>query len=157
MTAAIDYKTKLVSQLISSCYQAQNGYRSAASVVEDEALRRLFEIYAQQRTRFAEELREYLPNSGESAWGVETPGNIFGEQRSLSGHESIRECLEIDSMTLDVYKEALAHRSLPTRAHFLISSQLALMQRVHDRMSTMLQEGGERKMRTPWRAQRVSA
>lgn len=154
MTAAIDYKTRLVTQLISSCYKAQNGYRSAASAVEDDALRRLFEIYAQQRTRFAEELREYLPISESIEGHGETPAYMFSDERSRSGRESIRQCLEIDSRTLDLYKEALAHRSLPTRAHFLISAQLALMQRVHDRMSTMLQD---RAARPSLQAQRISA
>jgi Domain of unknown function (DUF2383) len=155
MTAAIHYhKTKVVSQLISSCYEAQAGYRSAASAVEDDTLRRLFEIYAQQRTRFAEELREYLPVSEETDFETGARTQLFGEQRPVSQNEYIRECLEIDSRTLDMYKETLAHRSLPTRAHFLISSQLALLERVHDRMSTMLQD---RPVRTPLPAQRISA
>ncbi|MGZ8899355.1 MAG: DUF2383 domain-containing protein [Limisphaerales bacterium] len=153
MTAAIHHKTKLVSPLISSCYEAQEGYRSAASAVEDETLRRLFEIYAQQRTRFAEELREYLPMSEETDFETGTTTQFFGDQRVLSRHESIRECLEIDSRTLEMYKEALAHRMLPTRTHFLISSQLALLERVHDRMSTMLQD---RAVRAPLQAQRIT-
>lgn len=153
MTAAIDYKTKLVSQLISSCYKAQNGFRSAASAVEDDTLRRLFEIYAQQRTRFAEELREYLP-AEELDGDAGRAAQYFEDERFLLGHDSIRECLEIDSKTVELYKQALAHRSLPARAHFLISSQLALLQRVHDRMSMMLHGSGER---TAHQGQRVFA
>jgi hypothetical protein len=153
MTAVANQKTRLVSQLINSCYRAQDGYRTAASTVEDQTLRRLFVIYAQQRTRFAEELREYLPTEGatETNYGFEGAFALDGE----NGKDSIRECLEIDSKTLALYKEALAHRALPIRAHFLISSQLALLERVHDRMNGMFDE---RVSSQPYlREQRISA
>ena len=139
MTATIDSKTRLVSQLINSCYKAQEGYRSAATAVEDETLRKLFQIYAQQRTRFAEELRQYLPLEAECSEGVDTDG-AFGQRKEATARngDRLRECLDIDSRTVALYKEALAQRALPTRAHFLISSQLALMERVQDRMNVML-------------------
>ena len=155
MTAVREQKTKLVSQLISSCYQAQDGYRSAARVVEDLTLRRLFELYAQQRIRFAQELREYMPLEDESSPTTETPTDLFTDRRTVTGKDSIRQCLEIDARTLTLYKEALAYRALPSRAHFLISSQLALMQRVHDRMDLMLREPAG--VPTPQAMMRVSA
>lgn len=143
MTATVDHKTRMVSLLIRSCYTAQNGYRCAASAVEDETLKRLFEIYAQQRTRFAQELREYLPME-ETDFAIEKSiASLDGEAgnaRPVSRQESIRNCLEMDARNLALYKETLDHRALPTRAHFVIASQLALMQRVHDRMSLMLNE-----------------
>jgi hypothetical protein len=154
MTAVSDQKTRVVSQLINSCYRAQDGYRTAASTVEDQTLRRLFEIYAQQRTRFAEELREYLPTEV----ATETNHGFSGAFALDSGEnekDSIRECLEIDSRTLALYKEALAHRALPTRAHFLISSQLALLERVHDRMNGMFD--GRVSSQPYLREQRISA
>jgi hypothetical protein len=160
MTASLDNKARLVSQLIRSCYDAQDGYRCAASAVEDERLRKLFEIYAQQRTRFAEELRAYLPAEAEFGKG-ENSGEIFGERESTT-RGSIRECLETDSRTVALYKDALAQRALPTRAHFLISSQLALMERVQDRMNVMLANPPGAKVpgnlaRSETRLQRVTA
>ena len=154
MIAVADQKTKLVSQLIHSCYRAQDGYRAAASSAGDQSLRRLFEIYAQQRTRFAEELREYLPNDGTSQASAHYAAGL-DQEGSVQDKDSIRECLEIDSRTLEIYKEALAHRALPTRAHFLISSQLALMERVHDRVNLMLDERGPGRSRL--QEQRISA
>ena len=154
MIAVADQKTKLVSQLIHSCYRAQKGYRAAASSAGDQSLRRLFEIYAQQRTRFAEELREYLPDEEPAQVNGQYAAS-FGQEDSDEMKDSIRECLEIDSRTLALYKEAVAHRALPTRAHFLISSQLALMERVHDRINVMLDERGP--SRTRLQEQRISA
>ena len=139
MTATVDYNTKLVGELIRSCYKTQEGFRSAAKTVKDDSLKRLFELYAQQRTRFAAELREHLPFD---VWSEEQ--ELLGEHEGLfkgaNRLDSIRECLAMDARTLALYKKALAERALPTRAHFVISSQLALMQRVHDRMQMMLQE-----------------
>ena len=155
MTLTADNDTKLVSELISSCHKAQDGYRSAAKSAEDSSLKRLFEIYAQQRTRFAAELREYLPVV--EGWDVQT-GDAEEPDCAVAGAnrlESIRECLAIDAQTLSLYKEALAERALPTRAHFLISSQMALLQRVHDRMKMMLQE--RPAARPVLAAQRISA
>ncbi|HEX7860539.1 MAG TPA: DUF2383 domain-containing protein [Verrucomicrobiae bacterium] len=157
MTATIDTKTMLVSQLINSCYTTQQGYRSAASAVEDQTLKRLFEIYAQQRTRFAEELRQYLPEAD----GFDLTGaGVDVEPRTCARADkntSIRECIEMDARNLALYREALAHRTLPTRTHLTISAQLALMERVHDRMNLMLAE--RRNDRPPLRVSfgRVSA
>ena len=157
MTATADTKSMLVSQLINSCYRTQDGYRSAATAVDDQSLKRLFEIYAQQRTRFAEELRDYLPEGegfGEAV--METDVEPRASAR-VDRHTSIRECLEMDARNLALYREALARRTLPTRAHLTISAQLALMQRVYDRMNSMLAE--RRTERAPLRVSfgRVSA
>jgi hypothetical protein len=156
MTVAIDKKTRLVSQLISSCYQAQDGYRSAASTVRDETLRKLFQIYAQQRTRFAEELREHLPYEIDSG-GRATQSQGSAAQNGTTEGDPIRECLEIDSKTVAMYKEALSQRALPTRAHFLISSQLALLERVQARMNLMLTNPPGAKMARPTRLQQIVA
>ena len=160
MTAAIDNKTRLVSLLIHSCQRAQEGFRSAAGAVEDESLRKLFQIYAQQRTRFAEELRQYLPLEVECS-ETERAVERSRERNGVTERDSIRECMEIDSTTVALYKEALAQRALPTRAHFLISSQLALMERVQDRMNVMLANPPGPRMAkataSPARLQRVTA
>ena len=139
MTATADTKSILLSQLIDSCYRARERYRSAASEVEDQTLRRLFEIYAQQRTRFAAELREYVPDGENLDDFAATPSELHSGAR-VDRHSSLRECLEMDARNLALYRDALAHRTLPTRAHLTISAQLALMQRVHDRMNTMVAE-----------------
>jgi hypothetical protein len=140
MTATLDhYKSKLLSELINSCFKGQDGYRTAAGIVEDITLKRLFEIYAQQRTRFAQELMDYLPMGNADFQSDSTSKPVRSGRRS-SRHDSIRECLDMDAKIVTLYKEVLAQRTLPSRAHFLISSQLALLQRVHDRLSLMLNE-----------------
>ena len=133
-TETFDKRT-VMRDLISSCYEARGRFQSAAEQSKDDQLKRLFQIYAQQRTRFAEELREHLHSSDDDnfASGV----TQFG---SSGGTDSIRDCLQSDWNSLQLYKQALASRELPTRTHFVISSQLALLERAHERVSTLLQQ-----------------
>lgn len=137
MPATTDNKTALLAELISSCYKAREGYRSAASTVSDEALKRLFELYAQQRTRFAEELREYLPFEMDQQL-CDTGVRSEAATGQMTKENPIEGCLKRDASTLALYRETLARRTLPIRTHFLISSQLALMQGVYDRVQQML-------------------
>jgi hypothetical protein len=121
--------------LISSCYEAEEKFRSAAASSEDDTLKRLFEIYAQQRTRFAEELREHLHSNTEES----EPDSRFAWNEA-DNDNSLRGCLDTDLKTLQLYRQALASRELPTRTHFLIASQLALLERAHDRVNSLLQK-----------------
>ena len=126
---------QVMRDLISSCYEAQERFRSAAANSGDDTLKRLFEIYAQQWTRFAEELREHLPSNNEDVEPESSP--CWSETDSA---DSVRNCLDTDLKTLQLYREALASRRLPTRTHFLISSQLALLERAHERVSNLLRQ-----------------
>jgi hypothetical protein len=139
MTAMRDQSARTVCQLIDSCYRSQEGFRSAAQAVDDINLKRLLDIYAQQRTRFAEELRECMPSPL-------LPDFVRrGEEQASAGLATdekpanvLEDCLESDRRTLALYREALADRAIPTRAHFLISAQCSLLERVHDRMYGLL-------------------
>lgn len=148
MTVAIDQSSQIVRQLIDSCYEAHEGYRSAAEAVSDGTLKRLFGIYAQQRTRFAEELREYTSFDGsefEVKKGAARTGGDFGDTlNEVSDERLLQFCLESDRKTLELYRKALLERGIPSRAHFVISAQCSLMERVHDRINGIL-NGAERR------------
>jgi hypothetical protein len=151
MTTATDQSTPIMRHLINSCYRAEVSFRSAAEGA-DGPLKHLLELYAQQRTRFAAELREYAPFE------------VDGNETRAANHDraedpcasDVSKCVETDARTISLYKKALADRALPTRAHFLVSAQLALMQRGHDRVCTMLQESPARA-HAPHRMEAVSA
>jgi hypothetical protein len=141
MTAMIDQSARTVCQLIDSCYRSQEGFRSAAEAVDDTNLKRLLDIYAQQRTRFAEELRECMPMPSPLLPDFVRGGGEAGSARLAPDQEAanvLEDCLESDRRTLALYREALADRAIPTRAHFLISAQCSLLERVHDRMYGLL-------------------
>lgn len=136
MTATFDNRSFVMQQLISSCYRAHEDFRTAAAAVDDGSLKRLFEIYAQQRNRFAQELREHLP--------TESDGLAQSAREEINPdppkNDLLRHCLDTESKTVQLYQEVLSDRALPTRTQFLISSQLALMQGARERVSSLLRQ-----------------
>ena len=136
MNATMDTAREVVQRLIQSCRQTQEGFRRAAQTVDSGELKRLFSIYSQQRTRFAEELGQHLPQGA-------ADGPSEQDWTALEASEVLRRCLDADKRTLDLYSQAIAARRMPTRAHFLVSSQYALLQRVHERVRGIF-AGGQR-------------
>ena len=126
MNATVHSSTDLVMQLVESCRHTQEGFRHASQAVACGDLKRLFGIYSQQRTRFAEELCQYLP-AGAAGPAQKT------EWSALAPAEIMRRCLDADKSSLDLYGQALASGGMSSRAHFLISAQYSLLQRVHER------------------------
>jgi len=134
MTAVFDHNSETLRRLISSCWEAHDGFRAAAESLDDSALKRLFGLYAQQRSRFAQEL---------SALDCEPcgagPARVFLSDVDgfRTENELLRSCLERERSALDLYRRALADRKLPTKARFLVSAQLALLERVHSRIEAL--------------------
>lgn len=122
--------TETMEELISSCRDAQERFRCAAETVANEEWKRLFSLYAQQRTRFAEELRQHLPARAEGA----AAGSSDGAPCQRDWGDALRECLDADQRSLDAYSRALAARNMPTKAHFLVAAQYSLLRRVHERV-----------------------
>lgn len=152
----MDQSSQMVGELINSCYRSHEGFRSAAEAVSDANLKRLLGIYAQQRTRFAEELRDFLPHVTEEY--TDKAGTQLSSRDALAEEAPVNpleQCLESDRRTLALYREALANRTIPTRAHFLISAQCFLLQRVHDRMYGLLSDGSQSSTRYQTEGQRV--
>ena len=137
MTAVSGEETlQMVQRLIQSCEEAHQGFQLAAEAAEDAILKRLFNIYAQQRSRFAQELGEY----GGSADGE---SHVQSTDWILTSNKTDREllgfCLDADQQSLNLYREAMQKRC-SRKAHFLISAQFALMQRSHERMRELWNE-----------------
>jgi hypothetical protein len=130
MTTVLDPAADVVQKLINSCRQAHEGFRCAAEAVDDADLKRLFSIYAQQRTRFAEELREYLPAKEE----ISRAGSAPDSAEEAGKTEILRRCFDAERRSLEIYGQALANRSMALKAHFLIAAQYSLLQRVHERV-----------------------
>src|SRR5687768_9168278 len=116
MTAGIDQRTCTMRHLMNSCYEAEESFRSAAEASEEGPLKRLLELYAQQRTRFAEELREYVP------FEIDSPQSPHATMKDTDpAVDDVSKCVQTDASAISLYKQALAERTLPTRAHFLVS------------------------------------
>jgi hypothetical protein len=137
----IDQSSWLMRQLIDSCHQAHEGFQSAAEAMDDSTLKHLFGIYARQRTRFAQELSEHIVDSSGFESSPERPAREFPKR--CSDATLVQHCLDSEQRILSLYRTALADRHIPSRAHFLISAQCSLLQRVHDRMHGLLTDISE--------------
>src|SRR5207248_549611 len=102
---ALDQSTKTICELIDSCRDTHEGFRWAAESVASSTLKRLFGLYAQQRSRFAEELGGFADNSSpvdREFTLAREPGRQVDETRLLS------DCLQREKSALALYRKALA-------------------------------------------------
>jgi hypothetical protein len=135
-TRATTIPADLVKELIRSCHQAQQGFQIAAEAVQDESAKRLLSIYAHQRTRFAQELKEHFSEG--LTQGFEVSHEPQWPARELDAEAVLRACLDAELQSLNAYSNALESGRMPTRAHFLVSAQYSLLQRVHERVHGMV-------------------
>src|SRR5262245_1448249 len=99
MTAMLNQSSQTVRRLIDSCQETQQHFRNAANAVRDTVLKRLFALYAQQRTRFAEELRDYSTEEpGPSPTGIKIAWDGFATDADL-----LDRCLANEKRALELY------------------------------------------------------
>jgi hypothetical protein len=127
-----------MNNLIRSCREAHHGFRCASETAMDTNLKRLFHIYAHQRTRFAEELCGYL---GEKSSDLDHHSEKILRQfdEATDDRQLLQNCVETDRRLLELYQQAMK-TGISTRAQFLLSAQFSLIQRVHERMNGLLME-----------------
>jgi uncharacterized protein (TIGR02284 family) len=133
---ALDQNTKTICELIDSCRDTQEAFRYAAETVASSALKRLFGLYAQQRSRFAEELGGFAAVDCTAAAQCQASFSIEASHRTDEAG-LLSDCLRREESALALYRKALAERTLPTKARFLVSAQLALLERVHNRIESI--------------------
>src|SRR6188768_2406672 len=114
---------QIIRGLIEVCRETHEGFRSAAESAPNSTLKNLLQLYAQQRSRFADELRGFASQDPTTS-----TGNVRSRHSGASTEEAdrLQTCLEKERSLLALYRNALAGRTLPTKAHFHVSAQLAL-------------------------------
>jgi uncharacterized protein (TIGR02284 family) len=104
----------ILSDLVGTCGEAERSFRAAAKRLEDPALRRLLESYAEQRAAFGRELERELATLGQV---LETPAEPeWADDRRLrkipefSPHEGtvIAQCALREQASVRAYEEAVA-------------------------------------------------
>ena len=142
MTAASDFTSKLVRDLIRSCEKACESFRMAASAAQDDGLKHLFNLYALQRTRFAEELRQNIPCLSEDVDFSSEDADWISPAPIVTDTDLLAHCRESDERLLNGYSKLLAQKLAP-RQHFFLSAQYSLLLRVHERIASMLGSSGK--------------
>jgi hypothetical protein len=134
MITSLDPGVETIRALIDSCRVTHEAFRFAAEAAANGALKQLFVLYAQQRRRFAAELSGLAHCDLERIHADEASDDSL---RFADETELLRSCLAREKGALDLYRKALLDRKLPTKAHFLVSAQLALLERAHSRIAAM--------------------
>ena len=133
-----------VTNVISICRDAEQGFRGAADAVKQPALKEMFEQYSEQRGRFASELQEAV-----KSMGFETPhpsgvaGTLHGAWMTVKGaltnhseHAILAEAERGEDWSLKTYREAL-DKHLPVGIRSIIEQQYEQVQQGHQHIQLL--------------------
>ncbi len=133
-----------LNNLIETCIDGQNGFRTAAEGVESSELIALFNTYSHQRGHFAFELQNEVRTLGGNA--EETGSTAAALHRgwmtikwTVTGEDEgaiISECERGEVSAVKAYREAL-QKDLPANVRERVENQCALVQDAHDRIGSL--------------------
>ena len=133
-----------LNNLIETCKDGENGFRTAAEHVKDRHLRTLFNTYAQQRAQFAAELQSEVrglggdPEMAGSVGGAMHRGWINLKAAVTGGEEGaiLAECERGEDAALKNYHEA-QNVDLPEPVQDIVERQYRQVKEAHDRIRAM--------------------
>lgn len=132
---------EVLNHLIETCVDAERGYRNAAEHVKDGAIKSLFTEIANERARYAQDLRLHADRLGGSAAGDGSRAASLHRgwmvlRDALSGHDArslVKEAGRGEEVALAAYRDALAGM-LPPAARDVVEQQLAGVQKAQVRL-----------------------
>jgi uncharacterized protein (TIGR02284 family) len=139
--ASSNETVSVLRELIDTCRDGLEGYRTAAERVEDGELRSLFERYASKRAEFVGELEHEVLRLGENPTSMRTLGETvehgwmsIREALTANDRESVvAECERGEDEALETYREALG-APLPAPIRSIVERQYQDVLRAHDRL-----------------------
>ncbi len=150
--ATNDDTISTLNNLIETCKDGENGFRTAAEGVKKSELTTLFNTYAQQRARFASELQAEVRRIGGDP---EQTGSVAASlhrgwiniKSVVTGEDEaaiIAECERGEDSAVANYQEALK-ANLPADAQSVVQRQYTDVKAAHDKIRDMKQAGGAAK------------
>jgi uncharacterized protein (TIGR02284 family) len=138
-----------LNDLIETCRDGENGFRTAAESLKDHYAKGIFERYGRQRAEMARELEQEVGRLGGTA---ATRGSTSGAlhrgwmniKSAVAGSDDaaiIAEAERGEDVAKSAYEKALASRTLPAGAHELVEQQAAIVRATHDEVRA-LEKGG---------------
>lgn len=134
----VDQTASTLNQLIQTCKDGENGFRTAAESVEDSNLRHLLESYAQQRAEFAADLQLEVRRLAEDP--LDTGHAAAALHRSwldiksgLTGRDEatvIAECELGEDVAVRAYQKAL-DSELPSDLRMIVERQFVEVKEAH--------------------------
>ncbi len=137
----------IVEDLIQTCHDGEQGYRSAAEHAKDPELRNFFNRQSMERARFAGELQTVARGLGEtgSGPGTSVAGKLHRawfdlKQKFGGGDVSVLESVESgEEDARKEYRDALA-ADLPVTVRSIVERQADSISIAYDRITTMLDQ-----------------
>lgn len=157
MTTRTDTETTdVLRELLQTCRDREQGYRTARDGIRNIELQQLFESYAQQSVRLAHELQEALrqhgghPEAGGSVAGAAFRGWMQLKAALTRGDEGavLAECERGEDVATERYQRAL-QQPVPDAVRTLISRQWNELEQAHNHIRMLRDEILERLDGTP--------
>jgi uncharacterized protein (TIGR02284 family) len=134
----------VLNDLIQTCRDGEEGFRTAADGVDDANLKRLFASYAQQRAGFIQELQREVrqlggdpEDSGHAAGAVHRGWiNIKAAVTGKDEGAIISECERGEDVAKRNYQHAL-EQTLPSDVRLLIERQYMQVKDAHDHVRSL--------------------
>jgi uncharacterized protein (TIGR02284 family) len=133
----------ILNGLVETCRRGQEGFRSAAEGIRNSEFRRLFNIFAQQRTQFISELQAEIHRLGGDAGkgdaiAADVPNNtipfrIPGTQGVRDEAAIIAECQREEEAAVNDYQETLK-ADLPLDVQYVVKRQYMDIKDSYDRI-----------------------
>lgn len=133
-----------LNNLIETCKDGENGFRTAAEGVKNAELKTLFNTYSQQRAQFAAELQAEVrllggdpEKSGSTiatlhrGW-INIKSTVTGEDEGAV----ISECERGEDSAVKNYTEAL-NENLPANIQAIVERQFTQVKEAHDRIRAL--------------------
>lgn len=138
-----DY-AQAVHDVISTCRDAEQGFRGAAQAVNTPTIKEMFEQYAAQRAQFAAELQAAVKAQGFETINPQGVGGMLHAswislKGMLTGHDVHGILVETErgeDWSLKTYRNALT-KTLPPDMGAIIQRQFEEVQAAHDRIRTL--------------------
>lgn len=138
-----------LNNLIETCKDGENGFRTAADGVKNGELKTLFLTYSQQRAQFAAELQAEVRNLGGDP---EETGSVAASlhrgwiniKSTVTGEDEgaiISECERGEDSAVKNYQDALKE-TLPTNIQSTIERQYTQVKEAHDRIRALEKASG---------------
>ncbi len=136
-----DNAISTLNNLIETCKDGENGFRTAADGVKNAELKTLFSKYSQQRAQFATELQGEVRGLGGDP---EKTGSVAATlhrgwidiKSAVTGQDEaaiIAECERGEDSAKSNYEEALKE-DLPAKVKSTIEKQYGMIKEAHDRV-----------------------
>jgi len=140
----MDRIASTLNELIQSCRDTEHGFQSAALLLDDLNLRRLFQSYAQQRAEFAAELQlEIRRLAADPVEGGHASPSLHRAwvdiKAGVSGRDEgsiISECERSEDGAVRQYQEAL-RSGLPDDLRMVVGRQFHEVKQAHDHVRSL--------------------